>query len=104
MTKVHIPGQSSTAGKTDHTQQQRGKQDVSLKTLPVSDPHAQMTAWSLKQKKKQPCHRRHDIKKVSPLCGHHEYNISSVLLYAKKKKEAQPHRRQMSLYGGEKEH
>lgn len=80
MTKVHIPGLASTAGKTvwgrDHTQQQRGKQDASLKTLPVSDPHTQMTAWSLKKKtKKKPCHRRLDIKKVTPLCGHLEYNI-----------------------------
>lgn len=43
MTKVHIPGLASTAGKTDwklaHSHQQRDKQDVSLKTLPMSDPH-----------------------------------------------------------------
>lgn len=53
MTTVYIPGLACTAGKTvwepDHTQQQWGKQDVSLKTLPVSDPHTQMTAWSLKK-------------------------------------------------------
>lgn len=55
MTKEHVPDLASTAGETvwepDHTQQRRGKQDVSLKTLPVSDPQTPMPAWSLKKKK-----------------------------------------------------
>jgi len=68
---VHIPALVTTAGKTvwelDHTQQQRGKQDASLGTLPVSDPRTRTTARSLKP---QPRHRYHDTGKKR-----HEYNI-----------------------------
>lgn len=56
MTKVHIRGPASTAGKTDwepaHTQQQRDKQDVSLKTLPMSDTHTSLNKGTIFQIKK----------------------------------------------------
>lgn len=86
MTKVHIPAPTSTAGKTvwqpDHTPQQRDKQDVSLKNSTYVWPSYSNDClvsekWRRRRRKKkiQPCHRRRDIKKVSPLYGRHERNI-----------------------------
>lgn len=55
MTKGSVCDLVFTAGETvwepDHTQHEQGKQDVSLKSLPVSDPYTRMTASS----RTQPC-------------------------------------------------
>lgn len=78
MTTVHIPALASMAGETvwepDHTQQQRDKQDVSLKTLPESDPSYPNNCLVSKKKKTkkktlQPCHRHCDKKKIPVLCA-----------------------------------